>query len=238
MFHHFFALRRLKLAGFFLGLLSFLAVQQLHAQRAQKEGNTQLRVICVGSLADEQEVILASRGDDGTWTEHSTLKLRPAFISAWLPARAGQLHLAIRAGGELQSIGSFTYPSNTKRALAVLLPDPVKQTYSADVIEPAKLKFTKGSTLLVNYSSLPGAVILGALKTQVKSGERLIVKPQPEANGMYRMMVAYTDDKKALVPCYDRYISSNEDARDIVLLLPDPTLGLKVFSLSEFGPFD
>ena len=55
---------------------------------------------------------------------------------------------------------------------------------------------------------------------------------------MYRMLAAYSGENKELIPCYDRYIPINKDARDILFLLPDPTLGLKVFSLSEFGPFD
>lgn len=95
-----------------------------------------------------------------------------------------------------------------------------------------------GAVARANASPLPGAVVLGSLKTRIKPGERMTIKPEPDANGMYRMMVAYADETKELIPCYDRYVSSNHEARDILLLLPDATLGLKVFSQSEFGPFD
>jgi hypothetical protein len=40
---------------------------------------------------------------------------------------------------------------------------------------------------------------------------------------------------KELIPCYDRYISANFNARDFLLLFPDATTGLKVYSHSEFG---
>jgi hypothetical protein len=138
----------------------------------------------------------------------------------------------------LKSIGQFTYPAETRRLLAVLLPDPAKKVYKVDVVDPGKLNFSKGSALLVNYSRLPGAVILGSLKTTIKPGGRKVVKPVPEENGMYRMLVAYSGGDKNLVPCYDRYVSSNPEARDTIFLLPDPVMGLKVFSLSEFGPFE
>ncbi len=182
--------------------------------------------------------MLASRGDAGQWHEHASLTLRSALISGWLPAGGGELHLARRDPARLRSICSFTFPADARRALVVLIPDAVTKGYRADVVDPAKLKFVKGSTLLVNYSSLDGAVVLGSFRTRVKPGERKILKPEPEPNGMYRIMAADAADNKELVPCYDRYVSSNRDARDVLFLLPDSTPGLRVFSLSEFGPFD
>jgi hypothetical protein len=55
---------------------------------------------------------------------------------------------------------------------------------------------------------------------------------------MYRMLVAYPDADKKPVPCYDRYIPGNPDSRDLLFLFPDPTLGLKVFSLPMFGELE
>jgi hypothetical protein len=55
---------------------------------------------------------------------------------------------------------------------------------------------------------------------------------------MYRMLVAYEDEKRQPVPCYDRYVQGNPDSRDLLFLLPDPTLGIKVFSLPIFGALD
>lgn len=228
----------LNLALILLGSLSFAASETNPTPSDHKETKPQLRFVCVSSQTEDQEVVLASRDENGGWQEHGAIKLRSSLISEWLPARAGELHLALRSGGELQSICRFTYPEGARRALVVLLNDPLKKTYTADVIDPGKLKFIKGATLLVNYSALPGAVVLGSFKTRINPGERMIIKPEPDTNGMYRMMVAYADETKELVPCYDRYVSSNNEARDILLLLPDATLGLKVFSLSEFGPFD
>jgi len=212
--------------------------QESDANPKEREAKPQLRIVCVTSLSEDQEVILASRDEKGAWQEYGTVKLRSSLITDWLPAHTGELHLAVRAGGELQSICRFIYPDGSKRALAVLLPAPLKKTYRADVIDTAKLKFVKGSALVLNYSPLNGLVMLGTTKTQVKPGERSIVKPKPEANGMYRMLVAYADEQKQLVPCYDRYVASNDDARDLIFLLPYPTLGLKIFSLSEYGPFE
>lgn len=238
MFYPFHRFQFLNIPAFLLGMLTIAAAKPDPVSPDRKNGKPQLRIVCVSSLSENQEVILASRDDEGDWQERGTVELRTSFITDWLPAQVGELHLAVREEGILKSIGHFTYPEGTQKALAVLLSDPVKNRYSVDVIDTAKLKFTKGSALLVNYSSSNGAVVLGSLKTGVEPGERMIVKPIPEANGMYRMMVAYAPTDKELVPCYDRYVSNNPDARDIIFLLPDQTLGLKVFSLSEFGPFD
>lgn len=223
------------LAALFLGAFALSAAEP---KSGEPDGKPLLRIVCVTSLEDNQEIVIASRDDKENWHEHGEATLRSSFISDWLPARGGELHLALRGGAGLRSICRFTYPSAARRAIAVLLPDPAKRTYSADVIDPVQMKFTKGLTLLVNYSPLPGAVVLGGFKTKIKPGERMLVRPRPEENGMYRMMAAYTNAEKELVPCFDRYVSSNRETRDIVFLLPDPTLGLKVFSLSEFGPFE
>ena len=238
MFHQPLARSLLKISAILLGSLMFAVAQTDPAPSEKKESKPQIRVICVSSLSEDQETILASRDEEGNWLEHGTFKLRSSFITDWMPADSGELHLTLRGAGGLKSICRFTCPAGSKRILVVLLPNPAKKIYSADVINPGKLKFIKGSTLVVNYSPLPGAIVLGSAKTRVKPGERLILKPKPDANGMYRMMAAYSDANKELVPCYDRYVSNNENARDIIFLLPDPALGLKVFSLSEFGPFE
>ena len=195
-------------------------------------------MICVSSLEENQELVLASKDEEGNWREYGSVKLRSTFISDWLPAATGPLHLATRGAEGLVSKCTFKYPEGTRRAILVLLPDVAKQRYQGDVIDPTKLDFAKGSTLLVNYSSTPGIAALGTNRGNAKPGERVVMKPKPGADGMYRMLVAYQDPKGALVPCYDRYIPHNVDSRDFLLLFPDPVAGLKVFSLSEFGPFE
>ncbi len=197
-----------------------------------------LRILCVSSLKDAEDLVLASQDDKGAWHEYSTIKLRSSFVTDWLPAASGPLHLAVKTGDTLTSKCRFTYPEGASKAVVVLLPDVQKQVYLADVIDPSKLQFAKGSTLLINYSPLLGAVMLGTQRVTVKPGERIVTKPIAEANGMFRMLVAYADESQKIVPCYDRYLSLNPEAREFLLLFPDPTTGLRVYSLSEFGPYE
>ncbi len=83
-----------------------------------------------------------------------------------------------------------------------------------------------------------GSALVGSDRKSLPPGERLIAKPAAEANGMFRMLVGYSDQEKKLIPCYDRYIPYNPDSRDILLFFPDATTGMRVYSLSEFGPFE
>lgn len=238
--HHPFPTRR----RFFLHLIliiaaTFIAPHPAFAQTDEKakKGPT-LRIVCVSCLTEDQELVLASRDEKGNWHEYGTVKLRSSFLTEWLPAATGGLHLAVRGPDGLVSKCAFTYPEGAPRAIVVLLPDTAKQIYRADVIDPAKLAFAKGSTLLVNYSSMIGVVMLGKNRGEAKSGQRQIMKPAPGPDGMFRMLVAYQGEDGKLVPCYDRYVPNNPEARDFLLLFPDPTMGLRVYSLSEFGPFD
>jgi hypothetical protein len=224
----------LKFLILFFGLLLPALGQEPAATPNEQEAKPQLRFICVSSLADEQEVVLASKDDKGEWLELAKVKLRSSFITEGLPAKSGELHLALREAGTLRSIGKFNL-GTARRALVLLIADPPKKSYMASVIDPAKLAFTKGSVLVINFSSLPGMVLLGSKKLAVNPGQREVAKPTLESNGMYRMLVAFLDPNKKTVPCYDRYIPGNSDSRDLLLLLPDPTLGLKVFSLPVFG---
>lgn len=197
-----------------------------------------LRIICVSALEEDQKVVIASRDESGTWKEHGEIKLRSSYVTDWLPVASGSMHLAVRVDDELESICRFTYPAAARRALLVLLPDVKAKSYHADLVNPAKLNFAKGSTLLVNYSPKVGTVMLGARRASVKPGERAVMKPIPDPNGMFRMLVAYTNEAGELVNCYDRYIGRNSEARNLLLLFPDPVLGLRAYSLPEFGPFE
>jgi hypothetical protein len=228
----------LKFAALFCGLLLPVMGQQPDANPKAREGKNQLRFVCVSSLQEQQEVVLASKDDEGKWIERGTVELRSSFITEWLPAAAGKLHLALREGETLKSIGEFNYPASARRAFVILIADPQKNIYRADVVDPESLKFEKGSVLIVNFSSQPGVVLLGSKKVSVNSGQRAVSKPALESNGMYRMMVAYLDPEKNVVPCYDRYTPGNPDSRKILFLFPDPTLGLKVFSLPMFGELE
>lgn len=228
----------LKLAALFLSMLLPALGQEPGANPKAREGETQLRFVCVSSLGEQQEVVLASKDDQGQWMERGTVELRSSFITAWMPAAVGKLHLALREGDTLKSICEFNYPASARRALVILIADPQKNIYKADVVDPAILKFEKGSLLIVNFSSQPGVVLLGSEKVSVNPGKRVVAKPALEANGMYRMLLAYLDPERNVVPCYDRYTSGNPDSRKVLFLFPDPTLGLRVFSLPIFGDFE
>ncbi len=80
--------------------------------------------------------------------------------------------------------------------------------------------------------------LVGSDQKSLPPGERLIAKPAAEANGMFWMPVGCSDQENKLIPCYDRYIPYNPDSRDFLLFFPDATTGMRVYSLSEFGPFE
>ena len=65
-----------------------------------------------------------------------------------------------------------------------------------------------------------------------------MVSPKAGGDGMFRKLVAFKDRSGKQVICYDRYLPLNPDSRDLILLLPDATLGLRVVSFAEFGPFE
>lgn len=226
---------RLALLG---SLILSASAQPAATTTEEKKNQAKLRLICVSSLEPEHEVKIASRNDQGEWLEIGKTGIRSSFVSDWLPAKPGELHLTTPGANGPQSICKFTYPETTRRALVVLIADPAKKTYQAVVYDPEKLNFAKGSVLIVNFSQRPGMVVLGTKKIAVASGNQSVVKPNPDNNGMYRLMVAYEDANKKPVPCYDRYVQSNPDSRDLLFLIPDASLGLKTFSLPIFGSFD
>lgn len=228
------ALSALLLAATILGA----AAQGNPAEKKKDSDKPKVRLICVASHSEDQEIVLATKSEEGEWTELAEAKLKSPLITAWLPARPGRMRIAVREAEGLAEIGAFNYPAAAKRAVVVVFPHTEKGKYRAEVFDPAKLGFVKGTTLVINYSRLQGAIALGSQKATVKPGESQVLKARPDANGMFRMLAAYEDEKKKPVVCYDRYIPVNEDSRDILFLLPDPTLGLRVFSLSEFGPFE
>lgn len=204
----------------------------------EKKNNPRVRLICVAAIKEEQEVVLAYRDESGQWTELGNTQIRSSFITDWLPAQAGELHVAVKDNASLRSLGKFTFPDGCRRGIAVLLPAPDKTSYSGFALDPEKLAFAKGSVLAVNFSKQTGYVLLGNTKVTVASGQRIVAKPTPEENGMYRFMVAYQDQENRPIACYDRYLPVNTDSRDLLFLFPDPVQGLKVMNLPMFGELD
>jgi hypothetical protein len=236
---HHLPLRLITLLGVaFLTTHPHAAAGQTPGEHDKDKDKPKVRIICVASLSEDQEVVIATRSEEGDWNELAEMKLKSPLISDWQPARAGQLHIALREAEGLREIGAFNYPAGAKRAVVVIFPDGEKARYRSEVFDPVKLSFVKGTTLVINYSRLQGAVALGSLKATLKPGESKVLNAQPDANGMFRMLAAYETAEKETVVCYDRYIPVSKESRDILFLLPDPTLGLRVFSLSEFGPFE
>lgn len=212
--------------------------QAPETKAGDKKKQPHIRFICASVLAENQNVILATRNDADKWQELGPVNLRSSFITDWIPAKPGELHLTLREGETLKSIARFTYPAGCRRAMAVLLPDTEKTIYNAFVVDPEKIGFAKGSVLSVNFSKHNGLVILGTTKVNLPPGQQAVARPNLETNGMYRLLVAYQDAGKQIVPCYDRYLQGNPDSRDMLFLFPDTTLGLKVFSLPMFGELD
>lgn len=237
--HHHFPSRSL-LNSLFLSLAMLVPVmgQQDVPREEEKKDQFRLRLICISSLESDQEVTLASRNEAGEWLELGKAGLRSSFIGDWLPAKPGELHLALPENDGLKSICKFNYPADARRALVVLIADPSKKVYRAGVFDPDKLAFAKGSLLAINFSNRSGIVVLGSKKVLIESGGKTVIKPTLEKNGMYRMLVAYEDADRKPVPCYDRYVQGNPDSRDLLFLIPDQSVGLKVFTLPIFGDFN
>ena len=223
--------------------LSLLVMNALPAQdtvsEEGKDSGPMMRVLCVSSLSEEEEeLVLASKNEEGEWTEHSAFKLRSSFITPWMKFVPGRVHIARRADEGLESIGSFDLKPEVKRPIVILLPDVKNNRYRADVIHPDELGFRKGTAFVMNYSKMPALVMLGAKRTPVKPGERVATSPKVGEDGMYRMVVGYQKKGEEIVACYDRYVAANQDSRNFLLLFPDPVNGLRVYSLPEFGPFE
>jgi hypothetical protein len=233
MFHHPLRSPFLKIPAVLLVLFTFAAAKPAPSEK--KGSKPELRIVCVSSLSENQEVVLASRDDKGKWQELGTAALRTSLITDWLPAQVGELHLAVREQGTLKSICRFAYPADSRRALAVLIADAEKNIYTATVIDPKKLGFVKGSVLIFNFSPHTGLVSLGPAEKKVEAGQQLVAKSTMEDGGMYRMMVAYLDADGKSVSCYDRQTRGDADSQNLLFLVPDKTLGLRVISLPVFG---
>lgn len=203
-----------------------------------KNNEPRLRLICASILEENQQVVLASHDAKGKWRELATVDLRSSLITDWLPAEAGELHLALREDGALTSICRFDYPAGSRRVIAALVADQENKTYEAHVVDPVSKGFEKGSMLIFNFSPHTGTVLLGSGEETVEAGQELVAKPVLEGGLMYRMMVSYLDADDKAVSCYDRQISGNPNARSLLFLLPDKTLGVRVLSLPMFGSFD
>jgi hypothetical protein len=215
---------------------AFLAALFLCAQTAHAD--PMLRLICATGLSEEHKVVLAAKSEDGGWKELAAVELRSSMVSDWLPAQAGELHLAVKEEDALKSIGRFAYPAGARRALVTLTADNEEGTYTIHAIDPEKESFAKGNTLILNISEHVGTVSLGSDGLTVEAGQHIVAKPAPDGNGGYRLTVSYPDPGGEDIRCYDRQTVINANTRDILFLLPDETVGLRVLSIPLFGDLD
>lgn len=228
----------LRTISWFATLFTALLLPSIGLSQDAKHEHPQLRIVCISSLTKDQKVILASRDDEGKWQEHATATLRSSLITDWLPAQAGELHITVREEGTLRSICQFAYPADSRHALAVLTENPEEKSYEAHLVDPEQARFVKGSVMIFNFTADTGSVFLGAGEKSVEAGEKLIVKPTPDDNGMYRMTASYLDADGEPKSCFDRYVSNSPNSRKMLFLLPDESIGMKVLSLSLFGTLD
>jgi hypothetical protein len=224
----------LTFSALFLAFLSPALGQKSDARKSKP----QLRFICATSLAEEQEIVLASSDEKGALVELGTSTLRPSLVSDWLPAKVGDLHLALREEKSLKSIGHFQYPADTARALVVLNANVEKNTYDATVVDPEKTGFIKGSVLIMNFSPRNGLVSVNSKENKVEAGQQVLAKPTLDGNGMYPVVASYLDADANTVSYYDRLVSGNPNSRNMLLLLPDDTVGLRVLSITLFGEIE
>jgi hypothetical protein len=233
MFHRISFPPFLKSATILLGFLSLLTT--LHGAGKDK---SQLRFICVSSLPGEQKIVLASRDDKGAWKEMGAVGLRASAITDWMPAEAGELHLAMREKNAFKSICSFQFPADSGRVLVALVADTEKNAYKAHVCDIDRLGFAKGSVLVVNFSPQAGMVSLGSNEQKVEAGREAVIKPGAGQDGTYRMLVSSLDAEGKPVPCHDRHVLGNPESREILFILPDKTLGMRVATIPVFGSLD
>ncbi len=228
----------LTFVAFCAALLTPATAQSSASKHKKEKSKPQLRLVCATALAEDQDVILASRDKDGKWLELGTANLRSSFVSDWLPASIGELHLALREKTELKSICQFQYPEDAKNALVTLIANPEKSAFEAKVIDPAKIEFLVATTLIVNFSTHTGVVQLGTVEQKIEAGQQVVAKPTIEENGMFQMQVSYLDADGKLQPRFDRYVSGKPDSRSILFLIPDPEHNLRTLSLPLFGKLE
>ena len=225
----------------FLLVIHVLAFGQQGAMAQADEGNKSkqlIRLIFLSCPKDTGELKLVSKNEDETWVVHHELKPRSPFISDWIEVPAGSLFLAEQHNEKTSSVGVITLRPGIPRAIALLKPSGKGRTYTVEILDPSKLDFKQGTTLVANFSQRTTGVTLGTNKLSLKPGECKVMEPAAESNGMYRAMVGYIDDEGRQLLTYDRYVKRSDQGRQFLLLMPDELQGLRVFPLVDFGSFD
>lgn len=213
---------------------------QTEAPPEKKEKGAMVRIVCVQSLSGDQdeEITLAKKTEDGKWIESGELTLRSPCITDWVRVPFGSSQLVRKGNGEPVSLGEFTISPDMKGAILILIPDPVKQIYRLQVVDPAKLQFRKGKALIVNYSKMPAILNMGKETKSVAPGQQIVETLTTDGDGMYPLRMGYLDKDKKTVLFYDRLATSHPNTRTYILLFPDATTGLRAMTFTEFGTLD
>ena len=203
-----------------------------------EESKPMLRIVCATSLNEPHQILIASKNEEGEWKELAKAELKSPVVSDWLPAQAGELHLAEMKDGKMKSIGQFTYPVGVSRVLVALDANKKDGNYTVQIYDPKEEGHVKGSLMILNLSPHNASVTVGKDKLEVQAGTHLHAKPTPDENGGYRLMVSYSGADGAEQLCYDRLAMTSPNTRNLLFLLPEESVGLRVLTISEFGPFE
>ena len=216
---------------------AFASLSPVKAE-SQAGRTASLRILCVTVLPGIEEHVLGSANEDGELEEHGTVSLRSSFITEWLEIPKGDLQLCVREDGKLIPKCDFNYPKTSSHALLLLLPGEDEGQYMARVIDTTGQAFRKGEIMVINSSEKPVEVTLGEKRVEAKAGEHSVHKPTAAENGMFRRLVAYTDESGATVTVDDRYIQYDQTSREFLILIADPKAGIRVISMPHFGVFE
>ena len=219
-------------------LAFFLCLGARTTPAQETDAGPMVRLICVGGLGEAVEVVLATKSENGKWKEVAKTEHREPMVSNWLPSQHGEIHILRNKNGQPESICHFIHEEGIRRAVVILTADEETKTCRAVVVDPEKAGFKAGTTVILNASKITGTVSLGTETVTVEAGKHVVAKPAPDENGGYRVMVQSPGEGDAKQVCYDRFATGNPNSRNIIVLLPDPSVTLRVTSLSEFGPFD
>ena len=176
----------------FLLVIHVLAFGQ-QATMAQADEETkskqQIRLIFLSCPEDTGELKLVSRKEDETWVVHHELKPRAPFISDWIDVPAGTLFLAEQRNDKTSRVGAITLRPSIPRTIALLKSSGKGRSYAVEILDPSKLAFKQGTTLVANFSQHTTGVALGKNKLSLKPGERKVMVPATESNGMYLSLI-------------------------------------------------
>lgn len=214
-----------------------LALNFLLLSARAEDGKQSVRVICPTPPADQQEVFLASRDDEGAWTTFHTIEVRGSIITDWIQVPVGEIAFCVRQDEQLDPKATFTIKEDSPRLLAILVPGEKDDQLFSHLIDAKQLAFGKGKLLALNTTSSVCTVKLGTVEAESKPGEPLVQAPGTNEDGMFQFTVSYKDAEGKPVICYDRFVRNTESSRKFIFILPDPDTDVNVLTLPDFGPF-